>query len=361
MAILKKRPVAKKDEANFRFIISPIPEEGIGIGKALRAVKASGMTWRVIAQFCGLADQSEAFRCACVSRTFPAKRALSEYLTVKNGVAYLYDKDHKPEQAAKVHVPVTIKNTADKQFITITQRVPSKVAAHISLNDPLNRILTMHVTPTNGYIIGMGGLNLCDPNVTFVTRGTAKTLNAVLRQIHFVGWEKGEGRLEVVVNDGSKDTSKAVQTTSINLFVNEGKTISIPEIVLPEAVKIKAGEDSKIPAIKITDADGKLMEMRVAPFGCEVFGFKNFLHVISEGETRVVTGAPDMLSAEVANLVVRTPADATRAALGIELVYGKTIIRKYLMLAFETQEPEPPTEPEAQAVVGEGVVGKATI
>ena len=85
------------DEDNNRYILSPIPETGITIGDALRAIKSSTKTsWRKIATFCGLQNQTIAFKVAYVARKFEEKTTLSNFLVISGDKAYLYDKDHRP-------------------------------------------------------------------------------------------------------------------------------------------------------------------------------------------------------------------------------------------------------------------------
>lgn len=339
----KIKPVAKYDPEKFCYRIEPVNPATFGIGQALRAVKATHISWREIAVFCGLTDQATAFRLAYIEKTTPAKRALSEFLTIEGDVAYLYDKDHKPEAASKIHIPVTINNNLGT--VIITERVPTKIGSRVSINDPVVRRLTMTVTPINGYVLGMSDINLCIPGQSFTVTGHAKTLNEVLRKINFVGWDLGDAKLEIVVDDMAA-TSESIVTSVINAKVVAGKKVSIPEIVLPET-SAKAGEETKLPAVKVTDEDGKIMELRVTPFGCEVFGFKNYLHVIGENEVRVITGRPEIISEDIANLTVRIPADAKRAVLGFQVICGKTILNKYLTINLDggvTPEPEPEDE-----------------
>ena len=342
----KIRSVATYEKEQFRFRITPIDKSKFGIGNALRAVKATHCSWRWIANFCGLPDQTVAFRIAYTNKTFELKRYLSKFLTIEGDVAYLYDKDHRPEEATPIHVPVTLSNTSDAA-IEITEHVPVKLGARVKIVDPIARRLSMTVTPLNGYILGMSDINLCVPGQSFTASGSAKTLNDILRSLTFVGWDLGDALLEIVVDD-LEGTDGSVVTTTVNAKVIAGKKVSIPEIVIPEA-SAKAGEETKLPAVKVTDEDGKILELRVTPFGCEVFGFKNYLHVIGENEVRVVTGRPEVISEDIANLVVRIPEGAKRAVIGFQLITGKTIINKYLTINLNgdvTPEPEPEPEDE---------------
>lgn len=338
----KMKPIVKYEPLEKRFCISPVNPVTFGIGNALRAVKTTHISWREIAKFCGLADQTVAFRVAYISKTFEVKRALSEYLTIEGDTAYLYHHDHKPASATKVHVPVTVANQTPRSY-EITERVPVKLAGRVILTDPLDRQLTMRVTPLNGYVLGTSDINLCNPNQSVTINGTAKVLNQKLHGMYFVGWQPGDARLEIIIDDNS-GKSNSVTTVTIEAEVTHGERVSIPEINMPESINGEAGKEVKLPAIKITDEDGKLLELHVTPFGCEVFGFKNYLHVIPSGEVRLVTGRPDVISADVANLTVRIPEDAKRAAIGVQLICKKTVISKYLVINLNGSE-----EPEAKA------------
>lgn len=70
------------------------------------------------------------------------------------------------------------------------------------------------------------------------------------------------------------------------------------------------------------------MELRVSPFGCEVFGFAGLLGTIKQGEIRTIYGKSATINKDIANLVVRT--NRADAQIGFELICGKTIIRKYV-------------------------------
>lgn len=344
----KIKPTVTYEPLEKRFRIFPVDPVKFRIGNALRAVKTTHVSWREIAKFCGLADQTVAFRVAYVSKTFAVKRSLSEYLTFEGDTAYLYHHDHKPASATEIHVPVTVANQTPRSY-EITERVPVKLAGRVTLTDPLERQLTMRITPLNGYVLGASDINLCNPNQSVTVNGTAKVLNNKLHSLYFVGWQPGDAQLEIIIDDNGGNND-SVTTVTIEAEVVHGETISIPEITMPESINGEAGKEVKLPAIKITDEDGKLLELQVTPFGCEVFGFKNYLHVIPSGEVRLITGRPDVVSADVANLTVRIPEDAKRAALGVQIVCKKTVISKYLIINLNgSEEPEEPEETEAKA------------
>lgn len=61
-----KKPTAKLDSLNNRYIISPLSVDGtITVGAILRAIKSSThLSWRDIANWCGIRDSSDAFKLA---------------------------------------------------------------------------------------------------------------------------------------------------------------------------------------------------------------------------------------------------------------------------------------------------------
>ena len=176
MSITGNKVKAVLDEDNNRYILSPIPETGITIGDALKAIKSSTkISWRKIATFCGLQNQTIAFKVAYVARKFEEKTTLSNFLVISGDKAYLYDKDHRPASSNPTHIKATISKSSDS-LIKVTEDIPTKVTSRVTIADPLNRVLKMTVTPENGYIIGMNDINISNPDVAFVANGTPKTL-----------------------------------------------------------------------------------------------------------------------------------------------------------------------------------------
>jgi hypothetical protein len=374
--LTKFKPTAKFEPENHRYRIAPIPMGKFTVGAALRAIKTTThLRWREIAKFCGLSDQTTAFRIAYVSsdRPNPIRRALSEYLvvTLSDGnqpVAYLYDSEHKPTSVPAPHVAVTLNNHT-RGALEITELVPKNLTSRVTIDDPLSRRLTMTIKPTNGYLLDSTDQALGIPETEIVASGTAKTLNARLRSINFVGTEPGDAKIDIVVDDHYGDTASIV-STSLNVHVLVGQAVSIPELTVPADGEVYAGEDTVIPAATVADADGKLLEIRVTPFNCQVFGFAYNLDVIGANGVRVMAARPEIINQDLAALKVRVPADVTKkeAIIGYELRSGTTIIRKYTRLniverAAEEEEPENPnaividdlsngfSDPEADIVV----------
>ena len=335
MSITGNKVKAVLDEDNNRYILSPIPETGITIGDALRAIKSSTkISWRKIATFCGLQNQTIAFKVAYVARKFEEKTTLSNFLVISGDKAYLYDKDHRPASSNPTHIKATISKSSDS-LIKVTEDIPTKVTSRVTIADPLNRVLKMTVTPENGYIIGMNDINISNPDVAFVANGTPKTLNSLLKSIHFVGVSAGDASIKIEIDDGEGLVS-SVNTVSIDMKVLQGVNISVPEINLPESANIVAGVDTPLTGITVSDADNKMLDLKITPFGCELYGFTDYIYPIESRGLKVTSGRPAAINDIIANLVVRTKEDCTKAQIGFEIVYGTTVIRKYLVLTIGT-------------------------
>lgn len=347
------KPKARLDEDNNRYVIEPLEANGgMRVGTALQAIKATHVTWRKIAEFFGLSDQSEAFKLAYVQKPMdPSREALKEFMVIENGTAYMYDKDHKPESASAPHIPVTIVNkSVNLQTYTNT---PTKVTTRISIKDPVSRKLTMSIIPTNGYILGLSDLNICNPGATYVTKGNAKTLNNVLRTIYFVGCNYGNASVRIVIDDGAGKTS-SITSTTVSLTVVATEEPSVPVLTVPESVNIVLGADSPVSGISVADEDNKLLELRVSPFGCEVFGFSSLLGTIKQGDVRSVNGRAAVINGEISGLTVRT--NREDAQIGFELICGRSITRKYVKFTVggvveDEPQPQPKPAPKADYVV----------
>lgn len=348
------KPKAREDFENHRYIIEPLEADGrMRVGTALQAIKSTHTTWRAIAEFFGLADQSEAFKLAYVQKPLdPSREALKEYMVISNGVAYMYDKEHKPENASTPHIPVRLINKS-VELKTYTN-VPTKVTTRITLKDSIDRKLTMSITPTNGYIVGITDLNMCNPGATYVVKGTAKTLNNLLHSIYFVGCNFGNAKVLVQVNDGAGKVN-SITSAEVKLNVVASEQPSVPELTIPENVNIVLGTDSPFTGLTVSDKDNKIMELRVSPFGCQVFGFTGLLEVLKPGEVRTVYGRPATINNDIENLVVRT--DREDAQIGVELICGRTIIRKYIKFNVGGEV----VDEVAQATADTAVVDKTTL
>ena len=323
------------DTDNYRYIIKPLRNDNtLSIANALYAIKLSThCSYKAIADFLGLKNANQVFKIIYVKSKRDIYVEASKFLAidVDNECAYLYDKNHQPAIVVPPHIgPTLINNEAALQ--TVTELVPASVTSRVQIKDVYDRQLVLTVKPTGGYILGIGDVNLCSPNATYQATGNKTALNKLLKQIHFVSTDAKSGKIEITVDDKAGKVN-SVSKTEVKLSITAAAKVSIPEVTVPETLAAKLNEYAKVdPAISVKDADGKIMELRIAPFGCEIAGFKSFLFPIKEGQTRSSGGVPENINAEIAKLEVR-PVKAN-AFIGVELIYNnnKTKIRKNIAL-----------------------------
>ena len=336
------------DADNYRYIIKPLRnDKTLSIANALYAIKSSThCSYKSIADFLGLKNANQVFKIIYVKSKRDIYVEASKFLAidVDNECAYLYDKNHQPAIVVPPHIgPTLINNEAALQ--TVTELVPASVTSRVQIKDVYDRQLVLTVKPTGGYILGIGDVNLCSPNATYQATGNKIALNKLLKQIHFVSTDAKSGKIEITVDDRAGKTN-SVSKTEVKLSITAAAKVSIPEVTVPETLAAKLNEYAKVdPAISVKDADGKIMELRIAPFGCEIAGFKSFLFPIKEGQTRSSGGVPENINAEIAKLEVR-PLKAN-AFIGVELIYNnnRTKIRKNIALDVTIPE-ESDTEEE---------------
>ena len=84
----------------------------------------------------------------------------------------------------------------------------------------------------------------------------------------------------------------------------------------------------------VEDADNKVLELRIAPFGCQLTGLKNSIRAVTPGSMYTTTGTPAEINNDIANMLVR--AYQANAQVALELVYDTTKIRKYLIINTDT-------------------------
>ena len=353
-----KKLVASLDSDNNRYIISNVPEIGITISDALRAVKSSThISWKKIAEFCGLKNQTAAFKVAYVTKNTEDKRVLSEFLVTAGNLAYLYDKDHKPESSSVIPITASITSTSTS-VLQVVENIPERVTTRITIADPLNRVLKMKVTPSNGFIIGMNDINISSPDTPFSTAGSPKTLNSVLKTIHFVPIASGDASVTVSIDDGDGNVS-SVNSVEVLMKVSPGKQVSVPEITVSDNVSVTAGVDTPLTGVTVADEDDKLLELKITPFNCAVYGFSTYLYPIESRGTKIITGRPGVLNTELAGLKIRTDKACTKAQIGFELLCGSTTIRKYLVLNVTQDEtPETPSPVADTATADNSVLGE---
>ena len=337
------------DAENFRYIIKPLRADGtLSISDALYAIKkVTHSSYAELATFLGLKNANRIFKIIYLSAPRADYVNASKFLSidVDNQCAYLYDKDHQPAIVEQPHVgPSIINNEPDTQ--TVTESVPALVTSRINIADVYDRQLTMIITPKGGYVLGISDVNLCSPNVPYQVTGNKRSLNRLLKQIHFVSTEAGNASLDISIDDNAGKVTSKVSTT-VTISVTAAAKISIPELTAPSAITATQGVITPVPGISVSDTDGKILELRVAPFGCEVSGFKSLLFPIKEGETRSTGGVPETLNAEIANLQVKPV--KLQAFVGLELVYDKTRITKYVPIDVKLPEDETDAEVVAQA------------
>ena len=323
------------DADNYRYIIKPLRnDKTLSIANALYAIKLSThCSYKAIADFLGLKNANQVFKIIYVKSKRDIYVEASKFLAidVDNECAYLYDKNHQPAIVVPPHIGPTLINN-ESALQTVTELVPASVTSRVQIKDVYDRQLVLTVKPTGGYILGIGDVNLCSPNATYQATGNKTALNKLLKQIHFVSTDAKSGKIEITVDDKAGKVN-SVSKTEVKLSITAAAKVSIPEVTVPETLAAKLNEYAKVdPAISVKDADGKIMELRIAPFGCEIAGFKSFLFPIKEGLTRSSGGVPENINAEIAKLEVR-PVKAN-AFIGVELIYNnnKTKIRKNIAL-----------------------------
>lgn len=323
------------DADNYRYIIKPLRnDKTLSIANALYAIKLSThCSYKAIADFLGLKNANQVFKIIYVKSKRDIYVEASKFLAidVDNECAYLYDKNHQPAIVVPPHIGPTLINN-ESALQTVTELVPASVTSRVQIKDVYDRQLVLTVKPTGGYILGIGDVNLCSPNATYQATGNKTALNKLLKQIHFVSTDAKSGKIEITVDDKAGKVN-SVSKTEVKLSITAAAKVSIPEVTVPETLAAKLNEYAKVdPAISVRDADGKIMELRIAPFGCEIAGFKSFLFPIKEGQTRSSGGVPENINAEIAKLEVR-PVKAN-AFIGVELIYNnnKTKIRKNIAL-----------------------------
>lgn len=341
--VTKSRQQVTLDGDNHRFILTPMKEDGETVPSFFRAIhKNTHVSLRELADFAGLDNQSQAFKVAYTSgfcsRTFPD---LKNFLVIdkNNNSAYFYDHNHRPSGVTLVHVgPVILNKEAATQ--TVSAKIPAKVTSRITIVDPTPRQLKLTILAEGGYVLGINDVNLCRPNITSETFGTAEALNTLLRQIHFVGMTEADATLTITVDDGAGEVSSVVSTT-VKLAVTDTAEVSVPEIVLPTDPTVRMETASAFEAITVKDTDGKLMEFSITPFGCTIVGFASYLQPVNYGEVRKIYGRPDTINAELAN--IKVIAHQANAQLGMELICGTTKTRQYLAFTVESDEEVQPT------------------
>ena len=331
------------DADNFRFIITPYEEgDSVTPGALLRIIhkwveQRSKYNLKWMAEFLGLNKATDAFKATYAKAYCPRNHPELEDLIaidVNRHEVYLYHHEHKPANVLKQHVGPTISNKEDEKQNVIAG-IPTKISTRVTVVDSVSRMLTMTLKPTGGYLLGLQDLNLCQPDSTYQVVGSAKTLNNLLKNIHFVGTEAGDGVLTVTVDDGAKESTSKF-TVDVRLKIAEGTSVAVASVKLPEDPKATLNEFVLFDPITIEDEDGRQCELRMTPFGCNITGFKNFLGTLVPGKVRKMVGRPETINADIAKLQVKALQE--NAQLGMEFISGTT--RQILYLVFEVSESE---------------------
>lgn len=310
------------DLENNRYVISPLKPGNIcTVPDALRAIKDSTeLHWREISEYFGLKNANRSFRIAyCqpkdkISEDFDY---LQEYLVidVAENQAYLYEKDHKPAQVAPPHVGPTI--VSGEKGLTVVAGTPALFATRVTVDDPLNRVLTMTVTPSGGYIVSDFDNIVPAAGVSRVFGGYTKSLNHILNHIRFVGVGDGSASVNISVDDREDDVA-SVDSVVVNITVKAATEISTPTLTVPESVSGEINKYVELKTITVADTDNKVLAVRFSPFNCQLCGFATSLDVVHSGKTKVITGLPEKLNEEFAKLIVM-PLVEGDASLGVEM------------------------------------------
>lgn len=345
-----KKQKAVFDGDNHRFIISPLTNDAtISVQRALRVIKNSTtfsnsttpvkISWKRLTEFTGSRNTSDCFKvCYTANKQHELVERLQPYLVidVDNNKAYFYDYEHKPDSALSVHIPVTIKNNEPNSQILSTL-VPTKILGRISLSDPLDRMLMMTLTPTNGYLLGIKDITISKPGMSYTISGHKKNLNDLLKKIHFVGTNTGTGSVTVKINDGEGDIGSIVSTT-VTFTLIEGSSPSVPAVNLPEEQEVVLNEVSEFDPITVADADNKFIELRISPFGCNLQGFYGYIFTLVPGQVRTIYGTPAVINRDLAH--VKVIALQENAQIGVELICGNTHIRDYMKFTVVEEKEE---------------------
>lgn len=322
------------DKDNHCFVLA-LPESGTTtVSAVFRSIIAGTDTsWKELAEFAGIKRSSTAFKVAYKRRPADTIDMLTEFLVIDQAKqqARFYDIDHRPSSAVVPHVGPTIAN-GEPASTTIYTKIPVKLTSRVRISDPLQRLLTLTLRPTNGYLLGVNDISLTKPNMTYQVSGAPSSLNKLLKSIHFVGLTAGDGTIVITVDDNAGDAT-SVSSTTVSFKIEQSQEVSIPEINMPgDQDGATIGDDFQIDPITVTDTDNKLLEVHITPFGCQVFGFKNNPFTVGTGDQKmqVIVGRPAIINEFISELYVRCAQE--ECYLGVELFCGTTRIRKYLKI-----------------------------
>lgn len=328
------------DEGNFRYIITPLrPGETMDVKTAVRAMKESTLLrWHDIAKFLGLRNASVAFRVAYLSNIRPEVVALEKFLTidVDGQKAYLYDCDHKPSSVERPYVGPEVAFTDSGTARTVTALVPAVITSGVKITDTRDRRLELILTPTNGSLTQADNNGVYGSGRAVRYYGTAANLTAILRKVRFVGDAAGEGAIDIVVKDYKSTEPTATASLTVTCHIVEGEVPSIPEIHLPDSAEVTLNKRATFGPITVTDADNKVMTVRITPFYCRLYDFATVLGVVNEHECFTIQGVPEYINNAISKVTVIPLAE--NASLCVEVFCGTTRLRDYLI--FDVSLPE---------------------
>ena len=310
------------DVKNFRYVITPLkPGNVCTVPDALRAIiNSTELRWREISEYFGLKNANRSFRlayCQPKDKISEDLEYLQEYLVIdtNNNQAYLYDKEHKPAQVIPPHVGPTI--TSGEARLTVVAGTPELFATRVVIDDPLNRVLMMTVTPSGGYIVSDFDNVVPDAGVARTFTGYKKSLNNILKHLRFVGVGNGSASVNIAIDDRESNVASTT-SVAVSITVNAAKEISTPTLTVPASVNSEINKYVDLKTITVADTDNKVLAVRFSPFNCQLYGFASSIDIVESGKTKVVTGLPAKLTEEFAKLIVM-PLIVGDASLGVEM------------------------------------------
>ena len=310
------------DVKNFRYVITPLkPGNVCTVPDALRAIiNSTELRWREISEYFGLKNANRSFRlayCQPKDKISEDLEYLQEYLVIdtSNNQAYLYDKEHKPAQVIPPHVGPTI--TSGEARLTVVAGTPELFATRVVIDDPLNRVLMMTVTPSGGYIVSDFDNVVPDAGVARTFTGYKKSLNNILKHLRFVGVGNGSASVNIAIDDRESNVASTT-SVAVSITVKAAQEISTPTLTVPASVSSEINKYVDLKSITVADTDNKVLAVRFSPFNCQLHGFASSIDIVESGKTKVVTGLPAKLTEEFAKLIVM-PLIVGDASLGVEM------------------------------------------
>ena len=355
---MSSKQTAILDEDNFRYIITPLkPGNVCTVPDALRAIKNSTeLHWREISEFFGLKNANRSFRlayCQPKDKISEDLDYLQDYLVIDTGEdqAYLYEKDHKPAQVIPPHVGPTI--TSGETGLTVVAGTPELFATRVVIDDSLNRVLMMTVTPSGGYIVSDFDNVIPEAGDARTFTGYKKSLNHILKHLRFVGVGNGSASVNIAIDDRESDPA-STSSVAVTITVEAAQEVSTPTLTVPASVSSEVNKYADLKTVTVADTDNKVLAVRFSPFNCQLCGFASSIDIVDSGKTKVVTGLPEKLNAEFAKLIVM-PLIVGDASLGVEMTAdGGFYDVKFVKVTGTAATPEPPEEDEEDQKEEEG-------